>query len=54
MPIEAGRGWIVTLDRGARDGLDVGAVLAIYRVVPPIPDPRPPTAADQIDPVDRC
>jgi hypothetical protein len=46
--IEAARGWIVTLDKGARDGLDVGAVLAIYRVVPPIPDPRPPREPDQI------
>jgi hypothetical protein len=48
---EAGRGWIVTLDKGARDGLDVGAVLAIYRVVAPIEDPRPPTLPDQIAPV---
>jgi hypothetical protein len=45
---EAGRGWIVTLDKGARDGLDVGSVLAIYRVAQPIPDPRPSTTVDQI------
>jgi hypothetical protein len=47
---EAGRGWIVTLDKGARDGLDVSAVLAIYRVGDSLPDPRPATTADQIAP----
>jgi hypothetical protein len=48
--VEAGPGWIVTLDKGARDGLDVGSVLAIYRVVAPIADPRPSNEADRISP----
>jgi hypothetical protein len=38
---EMGRGAIVTIDRGASDGVDVGTVLAVYRGVAPIPDPRP-------------
>lgn len=39
--IEVGAGWVVTLDKGGRDGIDVGTVLAIYRVVPGVPDPKP-------------
>jgi hypothetical protein len=39
--VEMGRGSIVIIDQGAREGIDVGTVLAVYRGVPPIPDPRP-------------
>jgi hypothetical protein len=38
---EVGRGWIVTIDKGAADGVDVGTVLAIYQATAPVPDPRP-------------
>ncbi|MEP6996316.1 MAG: LysM peptidoglycan-binding domain-containing protein [Betaproteobacteria bacterium] len=40
---EVGRNSLVTIDRGARDGVDVGTVLAIYHPTPVIPDPRPST-----------
>lgn len=38
---EMGRGNIVTIDKGTREGVDVGAVLAVYSGARSIVDPRP-------------
>jgi hypothetical protein len=45
---EAGAGWLVTLDKGARDGIEIGTVLATYRVLPPVQDPRPSTDTNEL------
>ena len=46
--VEVGRGWVVTIDRGQVDGMDIGTVLAIYRGVAPIVDPRPSNEPERI------
>jgi hypothetical protein len=45
---EVGRGWIVTIDKGAEDGMDIGTVLAVYRGGSAINDPRPSKEPDRI------
>ncbi|MDR1530328.1 MAG: LysM peptidoglycan-binding domain-containing protein [Burkholderiales bacterium] len=45
---EMGRTDIVTIDQGAQHGIEVGHVLAVFRQVKPIADPRPSTAIEQI------
>ena len=32
---------------GASDGIDIGTILATYRVLPPVQDPRPSKDADR-------
>ena len=43
---EAGVGWLVTIDKGSRDGIDIGTILATYRALPPVQDPRPSKDVD--------
>ena len=45
---EMGAGNIVTIDKGGRAGLDVGAVLAVYHSAHPVKDPRPSQEPGQI------
>jgi hypothetical protein len=46
--VEMGRGEIVVLDQGEKQGVEVGHVLAVYRQVKPIDDPRPEMSREQI------
>ena len=46
--VEAGRGMLAALDRGRNDGVDIGTVLAIERVVPPIRDRRESVQPDPV------
>jgi hypothetical protein len=45
---EAGRSMIVTLDKGRNDGVDIGTVLAIERVIPPVRDRRESVQPDPL------
>ena len=49
--IEVGRGWIVTINRGAADGLDVGSVLAIHHPAPAPSSSPSSTGVAYVDPM---
>jgi len=46
--VEAGRSMLAALDKGRNDGVDVGTVLAIERVIPPIRDRRESVQPDPL------
>jgi hypothetical protein len=46
--VELGRGEVIVIDQGEKQGVENGSVLAVYRQVAPIADPRPNMSREQI------